>query len=363
MNKKITFAKSKRDEFHFKNLKVLVEEEIAELPQHRKYFAEFRAVFFPLVFLILYLLSTIFHQNTFLFFLLYGSMGITSVLIFLNLVHEAVHENIFKKKWQNKIMLYFFDITGANSYIWKKRHKILHHSFQNIAGWDSDIEQADLFRIYPHDRKKSFHSYQHWFIFLFYPLYLVNWVFVRDFKDFFKKSQLVRKVCKIPRYEYIKLFAFKLFFIFYSVVVPILLGVPIAQAVFAMLFMIITAGTISLITLLTPHVNTTNQFPLPDAEGRLNYSWLEHQFATTNDVSIDNWITRNLLGNFNYHIAHHLFPNISAVYAPEVTKVIREYNHQHCLGYRSYPLKKALISHYRLIINNAVKPDILEESN
>jgi linoleoyl-CoA desaturase len=90
-------------------------------------------------------------------------------------------------------------------------------------------------------------------------------------------------------------------------------------------------------------------------------SWLNHQFATTNDVKINNWFTRNVLGNFNFHIAHQLFPNISSVYAPEVTKVIKDYADDNGLGYRSYPIKKALLLHYRLIRYNAVGINFLEE--
>ena len=352
MANKVFFQITLHHENQNKKLKRKVDEILMVLPKQRALFAHLKAFLFTGLYVALYVLSIFYTSNVFLYYLLYGGMGMVAVLVFLNQIHEAVHGTLFKRSWQNQLILYFFDLIGANSFIWKKRHRILHHRYQNIAGWDSDIEQASLLRIYPHDEKKPIHSIQHKLIFILYPLYLVNWVFVRDFKDYFKNSQLIRKVCKIPLSEYYKLFLFKFLFVFYLVVVPVLIGAPFVQAFFAMLFMIVVAGSFSLLTLLTPHVNTSNQFPLPDQDGRMKESWLIHQFATTNDVSVNNWFTRNVLGNFNFHIAHHLFPNISSVYAPEVTKVIRDYAEENGLGYRSYPIKRALLLHYQLIRNN-----------
>lgn len=353
MIKKVTFIQDERDKRHFNVLKDRVNRELLKLPENRKMYAKIRAVIFPILYILLYLISTKFYEDKFAFFIIYGFMGITTVFIFLNMVHEAVHDTIFETRKFNRWLLYFFDLIGSNSYIWKKRHMRLHHGYQNVAGWDSDIEQASLFRIYPHDKKKKRHAIQHFLIFLFYPLYLVNWVFVRDFKDFFSKNQVIRKVVEIPAIEYVKLFGFKLFFIFYTVGVPVLNGMSVISAVGAMLLMIVIAGIFALLILLTPHANSTNKFPLPDAQGRLSDTWLRHQFNTTNDVRINKWLSNHLMGNFNFHLIHHLFPRVSSVFAPELTEIVENYANENNLGYRSYSLKEALNYHYQLIKNNA----------
>jgi len=355
MIKKVTFIQNESDKLHFNILKDRVNQELLKLPKKRRIYAKVRAVIFPILYIVVYLVSTKFYDNTLMFIAIYGLMGIITVLVFLNMVHEAVHNNIFKKRKYNRLLLYFFDLIGSNSYIWKKRHIRLHHGYQNIAGWDSDIEQASLFRIYPHDPKKKLHSVQHFLIFLLYPLYLVNWVFVRDFKDFFNKKQVIRKVVKIPTIEYIKLFSFKLFFVFYTVVIPVLHGVSIVSATGAMFFMIVVAGVFALLILLTPHANSTNEFPLPDAQGRMSDSWLRHQFNTTNDIKINKWLSNNLMGNFNFHLIHHLFPRVSSVFAPELTKILENYAKQNELGYRSYTLSQALNYHYQLMKNNSLE--------
>ncbi len=284
-----------------------------------------------------------------------------SVIIFVNLIHDAVHNNVFKSRKANQLLLYIFDIIGGNSFIWKKRHILMHHNYQNIAGWDSDIEQAGLIKIYPHDKTTKIHRYQHLLVFLFYPLFLINWMFIRDFRDYFDKNRLVRKVSEIPRKEYIKLFSFKLLFLSYILFVPLLIGVPLWQALLALGTFLVCGSLFAMLVLLTPHANDQSDFPYPDEAGVLPTSWFQHQFITTNDLSISNWFTTHIMGNFNFHIVHHLFPNVSSVYAKEATEVIRNYAHSHDLNYRSYGLVRSLRNHYNLIRKNTSDFEWFEE--
>ena len=353
MIKKLIYKSSETDKRHLSKLRDEVNNVISNISSNRIKYAQFRAVFFPILYMFLYFVSTQFYENMFSYYLVFALMGITVVLIFVNLVHDAVHQSIFRNKKMNNFWLYFFDIIGGNSYIWNKRHKLLHHRYQNIAGWDSDIEQASIFRIYPHDKKNIIHTFQPILIFFFYPIFLLNWLFIRDFKDFFSKKQLIRKVCDIPKREYAKLFLFKLFYIFYIVIVPVLNGVSVLQAIGAMVFMIVVAGIFALLVLLTPHANLTNKFPLPDDHGKLSTTWLIHQFETANDIILNNWASRNIMGNFNYHVAHHIFPKINSSYAPEVTEKVKEYAEMHGFNYRTLTLEEAFKEHYKLIKLNA----------
>ena len=172
---------------------------------------------------------------------------------------------------------------------------------------------------------------------------------------------MIKKVCIIPTIEYFKLFFFKALFIFYMVIVPIMLGLDWYVSIGALFVMFAVGSVFALLSLLTPHINDMNQFPLPNESGKLNVSWFKHQFVTTNDVSLNNWFTRNIMGNFNFHLAHHLFPNINSVYAPEVTSEIRNYAIENGFEYRSYKLFKALNYHYKLIKANAVTDNFFEE--
>jgi linoleoyl-CoA desaturase len=357
----VSFQKSTLENDQFRELQALVQQKVASLPGHRLGYARLRAIFYPLLFLSFYLLALQQQNQLFWFFILYMAMGGCMVLIFLNLVHEAVHNNLFRKKSLNTLMLHVFDLLGANSYIWKRRHTLLHHNFPNVAGWDADIEQASLLRIFPHEPLEPIHKLQPKLMFFFYPFYLANWLLVRDFKDFFGNRPIIRKVTHIPLVEYGKLFLFKTVFISYMLILPVWVGFGWGQTVFAFLLLLLTANNFALFVLLTPHINTTNAFPQPNSQNKLPDSWFVHQLRTTNDITGNNWFLRNILGNFNFHLAHHLFPQISYVYAPEITQIIKEHAVQHQLPYRSYSLPDALAFHYQLIKNNALGPEILEE--
>lgn len=353
------FKKNAEADMHFKALREQVNHQLKTLPYSRLLILRWKALLLPLLYAGTYILA-LFQNRYFLFCLSYMFLGILIVIIFLNLIHEASHNNLFKEKKSNKRFMLFFDAIGANSYMWNKRHISLHHNFTNVDGWDSDIEKSRFLKVHP-DAKKKVNKFHHWLIFL-YPLFITNWFLIRDFKDFFDAKTIVRKLGKVPFKEFIKLFFFKFFFIGYLVAIPVLIT-PFAwwQLILALFIMLVTAGLLALIVLLPPHVNTSNQFPLVSDNMHLPDSWLMHQLNTTNDVVTCNWFTRHVMANCNFHIVHHLFPNISHVYAKEVTDIIVAYNLQTGLPFRKYPLFTTFKNHYTLIRKNGRWSDLLEE--
>jgi len=290
-------------------------------------------------------------------------MGLLLVSIFLNVIHDAVHGTIFKSEAANQFYVYFFDLMGANSFIWKQRHVRFHHNYPNVNGWETDIEQSELARVFPSGPFSRFHKYQHLYLPFLYPLYLANWLLVRDFKDFFNKKKTVRKLIAIPRIEYAKLFLFKGFFIFYIVILPkLLLGISWGTMVIAFAIMLFTASIASLMVLLSPHANTESSFPLPNEENKFQHSWMMHMLITTNDITHDNWFTRFFMGCFNYHVVHHLFPNVNHAFYPEITSVLKQQAEKYNLPYRQFSLIHSLKNHYKLLKNNRHVDNIFEET-
>ena len=126
--------------------------------------------------------------------------------------------------------------------------------------------------------------------------------------------------------------------------------------------MLFTASVFSLMVLLSPHANTSSEFPLPDEANSLPHHWMMHMLTTTNDVTNDNWFIRFFMGCFNYHVAHHLFPNVNHIYYPEVTGLLKKYAEKYNLPYRQYSLGDSLGKHYQLLKTNGVTEDIFEET-
>lgn len=328
--------------------------------KNRDWQLKLKAFLLPLSYLTVYWIAL--NSSNYIGFLLgYFIMGLLLLVIFLNLIHEVCHENIFANKSSNHYYMFLFDIIGANSYMWKKRHILFHHNFPNVTGWDSDIEKSKFLKIHPNEQGKWLTKYQH-FIVIVNPFFLLNWFLFRDFLDFFNKKLIVRKVGPIPIVEYTKLIFFKLFFVGYIFILPMYLtSFSALQIILAGLMMFFVAGIFALFVLLPPHVNVNNQFPEVGEDNKLANSWFLHQLQTTNDVDQENWFTRNIMANFNFHIAHHLFPKVSYLYAKEVTEEIKGFCQERNLPYKSFSVWKTLKDHYRMIRNNSNQFDIWQE--
>lgn len=349
----------------FTELRKRVNDRVRDLPESRDNSIRIKALLLPLLYLGLYFLAVFNAENPWLYYFSFASMGITLVLIYLNLIHEAAHNNIFKNKKLNDYVLKIFDFVGANSYIWKKRHIVSHHAYPNVDGWDTDIEQSGVLKIYPHIEPKGIQKIQHRIFFLIYPLYLFNWMFIRDFRDFFDNDRIILKTQgKIPVSEKIKMILFKLFYFFYQIAVPVLFfEVSLGMAFGAWFLQIIVASIFALFVLLPLHPLPENEFPQMDESSNLPYSWIRHQFEVTNDLRENNWFVKHILGNFNFHVAHHLFPNYSYVYYNEITDEIRKFAKENNFPYKRFPLFTALGKHYQLLKTNATSINqVMEET-
>ncbi|MFD2201765.1 fatty acid desaturase family protein [Shivajiella indica] len=354
------FIRNDYDSSLLNELRERVQKRIKTIPEDRFLQLRIKAILLPGIYFLIYIISLWSTQYAF-FLLAYSLMGFMLVIIFLNLIHEVCHENLFVKKSYNRFYLYLFDLIGANSYMWKKRHVIFHHNFPNVTGWDSDIEKSKFVKVHPNDKGKWLTRYQHFIVFL-YPFFLFNWFLIRDFKDFFSQTSIVKRLGPIEFKEFVKLFLFKIIFVFYIFVLPgLLTPFSYVQVFWAGILMFIVAGAFGLLVLLPPHVNTKNTFPDVDENNNLPNTWLKHQLLTTNDVDEHNWFTRHVMANFNYHVAHHLFPNVSYLNAREVTDEIKSFCQEHQLPYKSFPLKTALVEHFRLIKKNGSEINIWED--
>ena len=339
----------------FKELNSRVAKRLEELPKSRLNMVKFNLFFLPFLYFSFYGLALFFAENLLLFLLFYALIGLMAVVIFCELIHELCHNNVFKSKKLNSVAFKLFDLLGANSFIWRWRHLQSHHRYPNVKGWDTDVEQKGPIAIFPEEEVDSFKKYQNAYVFFLYPLFMLNWLLLRDFKDYFSSDRIVGKNLSIPRIEYVKLFIFKFLYLFMMVGIPWLSGsVTLFESILGLLVLTFAGSIVAMLVLLTPHANVENAFPEPGRDGDFENSWFMHQLSTTNDLSTSNWFTRNFMGNFNYHLSHHLFPHVSSVYAPEVTEEIRGFLQEHNLPYKSYPIGVSLIKHFQLIKRNAL---------
>lgn len=290
-------------------------------------------------------------QQSYLIFLIFSILGILGIILAINVGHDAIHGVSHSNKWINSYFKFQLDLIGANSYTWKKRHQFGHHTFPNTLGKDPDITQTDIVKILPEAVHKSYHKFQYIYVPFLYSLYTINWIYIRDFTDFFGKDSFLKK---IPPKEYIKLIACKGLYITLFLGIPILFSsLTITQVLLGHLMLHISASYFLTIALVPSHVSEHSVFVTPNSDGKMPYSWSHHQLITTTDFATNSRFTTWLFGGFNHHVAHHLFPKVSHMHYPNITPIIKQLAKKHDLPYRHESnIFQAYVSHFNLLKNN-----------
>ncbi|HEX7928279.1 MAG TPA: fatty acid desaturase, partial [bacterium] len=62
----------------------------------------------------------------------------------------------------------------------------------------------------------------------------------------------------------------------------------------------------------------------PEGVQKANKEWAIHQLETTVNFARGSRIASWLLGGLNFQVEHHLFPKISHVHYPELSKLVEE---------------------------------------
>jgi len=256
----------------------------------------------------------------------YVLSGIGMIGIGMGVMHDANHGSYSSNKKHNKFFGGLIWIIGASPLSWKIQHNTLHHTFTNVEGYDEDIDVPLVLRFSPHGKKLWIHKFQAFYFWLLYGLTTLIWVTVKDFFSIarYRKMGYIKSGKEVTK-EATKLVIWKLIYFTYMLVVPIYLRPDFAmEIVGAFLIMHFISGLILSLVFQAAHVMTDIAFPLPDENQEVDNNWLVHQLQTTTNFAPKNKVLSWFIGGLNFQVEHHLFPNISHVHYPKLSKVIRE---------------------------------------
>ena len=278
-------------------------------------------------------------------------MGVGVAGIGFGISHDALHGAYSSNATVNRLLGFTFDLLGANSYMWKLTHNVIHHTYTNIEGVDEDIDFAPFLRLSPHAKHGPQHRYQHLYGFATYSIATLFWVFIKDYKYFLKRDLGPYKNKKHPGSEVALLFVGKLAHYSWLIVIPLLvLHVTWWQFLIGFLTVHLTGGLILGVVFQLAHVVEGTDYPLPDATGSMEYTWLLHEMVTTANFAPNNKLVGWYVGGLNYQIEHHLFPKICSIHYPAISKIVRATAEEHGVPYNSQPtLRAAVRSHYRML--------------
>ncbi len=298
-----------------------------------------------------YVLLIFGHFPLVVHFVLAAALGITMTLIGFNICHDALHGSYSDKKWVNSTLGWFFNLIGANVYVWKITHNQIHHTFTNVVGHDADLEVAPgLIRINSTEEWKPIHRYQHIYSFMLYSLSSLSWFFRKDYKKFYDKS-LREKDQTPPASEYVKLFAYKALYYTLFLVFP-LVFMPFAwwTVLLILLVMHFAEGMVMGNVFQLAHLVLETDMPEPNPDKSISDAWAVHQMKTTANFARKNPFVTSAFGGLNFQIEHHLFPNICHIHYPAISDIVKKTAEEFDLPYHeNESFFSAVNSHYHFL--------------
>ena len=278
-------------------------------------------------------------------------LGIGIAGVGFSVSHDALHGAYSDKPTVNYLLGLSFDLLGANSYIWKITHNLIHHTYTNIDGVDEDIDLSPFVRLSPGTPPRHRYRYQHFYAFFAYGLAMLFWVFVKDYRYFLRRDLGPYRNRHNPPGEIAMLAATKLLHYGWTIVLPLMvLRIQWWQFLLGYLAMTFTAGSILGLIFQLAHVVEGTDYPQPDAQGAMEHTWLVHQMMTTSNFAPHNRLLSWYVGGLNYQIEHHLFPKVCSVHYPAISRVVRQAASAQGVPYHEHQtLLRAIRSHYRML--------------
>jgi linoleoyl-CoA desaturase len=275
-------------------------------------------------------------------------LGLTMAGIGFCIQHDGGHNAYSKQRWINKLAARTLDLIGGSSYVWHFKHAVIHHTYANITGWDTDIDFGNLAHITPHQKRLPFHRWQHLYLWPLYGFLAIKWQLFDDFQ-YIVTGRLGRHRIPRPRRKDLAIFiAGKVVFFTWVFAIPLLFH-PFLVVLFYYSVAVLVLGTVLSMIFLLPHCVGQADFPLPvNNTRRMEKPWAVHQAEVTLDFAQSNRAATWFLGGLNYHLEHHLFPTICHVNYPAISKIVWETCREFRVPYGvHHSFLYGLASHYR----------------
>lgn len=305
-----------------------------------------KAVILMISFVLVYTHLVFFTPNVFFSIIECIILGGVASAIGFNVMHDGAHGSFSSNKLVNRFAAFSLNILGGNSFMWNVKHNIIHHAFTNVDGVDDDIDIQPWMRMSQTQKKYKMHKYQHIYFWLLYSLFYLFWIFVLDYQKYFKSRIGNMELKKMSLSDHLVFWGFKLFHAFLFIGLPIyMLG--FTSWVIGFLIFTSFAGLVLSLVFQLAHTVEHTAFPLPDeVTGKMENEWAVHQIKTTANFATQNKVICWLVGGLNFQIEHHLFPKISHVHYPKISKIIREACNEYGIEYIEYSkMRYAVASH------------------
>lgn len=276
------------------------------------------------------------------------SLGLAMAGVGFDIQHDGGHAAYSRRSWVNALAAHSLDLVGGSSYVWHWKHNVTHHTYANIAHVDADTDVGPFARLTPHHSWRPWHRFQHLYIWVLYGMLPFKWIFFDDYRDLLTGRIGTQKFPRPAPARLAVTLGMKVFYYGWAIVLPLLLrpwqAVALAYGVAA-----VTLGVTLAVVFQLAHCVGEAEFPVAKAgSDAMPTDWSTHQVQTTVDFARDNKLITWFLGGLNFQVEHHLFPRVSHLHFPALSKIVEETCAEFGVPYRAFPTaRSAIASHAR----------------
>ena len=275
-----------------------------------------------------------------------------------NVMHDGSHGSFSKYAWLNNLASSSISVLGASRFMWGMKHVTIHHTYTNIDGVDDDIEVGVFMRMAPTQKYYSMHRFQHIYFWFLYMLLYIFWIFFADYKKYFSKKIGNISFKSMTWAEHVEFWSVKVYHVVAFVVLPIYMVGWVSWLV-GFLVATMFAGFVLSIVFQLAHTVEDTDFPVAiQPENKMPDEFAAHQINTTANFATKNKLVSWLVGGLNFQIEHHLFPKVSHVHYPAISKIVKQACEDFKLNYIEYPTVLSAIKAHFNFVKQMSKPSL-----
>jgi fatty acid desaturase len=265
-------------------------------------------------------------------------------------MHDGSHYGISKNPWVNRVLhTLWSDWNLWSHFLWLRHHTYGHHSYTGVYRRDPDLVNGVMFfRKHSESPYYAQHSQQWW------VAYVLLWLFPNQHLGqslLYLRSWIVKTVFGVPleRMSAVDLMASTAIYLpslFFHLVLPFQL-LPASTALPMMALYWGGQGLGYALNIIPNHDTFETHSLVGPAPNGLR-DWGEQQLLGSGNHTTDGglWsvVVSTLWGGMNYQIEHHLFPSVSHVHYPAISKIVRETSAEFNLPYTTHSWFHAILS-------------------
>jgi len=146
----------------------------------------------------------------------------------------------------------------------------------------------------------------------------------------------------LPLKEKLVFWITKVFYVSIYLVLPIVM-IGWLKALVGFVIVTFVCGLFISVVFQLAHVVENTDFPL---EAKIEKEWAVHQIGTTSNFGTSSKLLFWLLGGLNFQVEHHLFPRVSHIHYPQISRLVKETCKEFNIAYHEYKsMAQAFSSH------------------